>query len=439
MKNYILGLFVILTASIAVGQTSVGFSENENIQPLIEYRLPDWGYTNIFLDFDFFGTSMTTGPKQTSMNVDFRPHFVRDLESEQRIGRFSFRPDVSYDYEKNPEFSNPTRETTRLRYSLELSWYQYISGDIFFAFDGRSYGNSYYYNYTEDHNTWSVQSSPIFGVGWGRIRNVTPMLRALRFEERYNIVNSGANFSSANRQTMARMFARERGYNAIHDRSRKYFWDDFYQEMPSLQSGLSPYDYFYLNEVFQENLGNRYEGWDIRFLLEYTNRQRKSSNSSVHTDPSGGISLRYRLFKNLNLANQIEVRAMLHYQSWLKRNSLIKDLFKTNDFDFHAVFGHLWVFSDRFLLNTTLAGMFPLVDSEIGYYQPDFQLSNIGPADWWLTQEGFRVGTVLSYFIEDQIIVNTNLAYNSAKVSNATNAYWSFSLTISYYIFRNRY
>lgn len=439
MKNYVLGLLIVLAASVAIGQTSVGYSNTQNIQPLIQYRLPDWGYTNIFLDFDFWGTSMTTGPKETSMNVNFRPHFTRYVESEQRIGKFSFRPDVSYDYQKYPELSNPTRETTRLRYTLDISWYQYISGDIFLAFDGSSFGNSYHYNYSEDIKSWSIQSSPVFGVGWGRIRNVSPMLRALRFEERYSSVNSGPDFSTADRQTIARILAQERGYNAIHDRSRKYFWDDFYQEMPSLQSGLTPYDYFYLNEVFQENLGDRYEGWDIRLLFEYTNRQRKSDHSSVSIDPSGGISLRYRLFKNLNLANQIEVRGMLHYQSWLKQNSLIKDLFKTNDFDFHAILGHLWVISDRFLLNTTLAGMFPLVESEINYYQPEYQLLNIGPADWWLTQEGFRVQTVLSYFIEDQISVNTNLAYNSAKVNDATNEFWSCSLTISYYIFRNRY
>ena len=45
-SGFALILLVLLSAGTpATGQTSVGFRDPDNIQPILDYRLPSWGYT----------------------------------------------------------------------------------------------------------------------------------------------------------------------------------------------------------------------------------------------------------------------------------------------------------------------------------------------------------------------------------------------------------
>lgn len=49
MKKLLLLLGIsFLYSSFTFAQESVGFSDPDDISPLLEYRLPDWGYSNFF-------------------------------------------------------------------------------------------------------------------------------------------------------------------------------------------------------------------------------------------------------------------------------------------------------------------------------------------------------------------------------------------------------
>lgn len=78
MKISILLFVLICSLSGSVySQNSVGFSDPDNIQPLLDYRLPEWGYNELFLDLNIDGVFTTDyGDDNTSSDNDFSSQFA---------------------------------------------------------------------------------------------------------------------------------------------------------------------------------------------------------------------------------------------------------------------------------------------------------------------------------------------------------------------------
>jgi hypothetical protein len=84
-------------------QETVGFSDPDNIQPLLDYRLPHWGYTNFYLDFSLDGNlrnrnsdaeQNSAGDHQYSSQVI--GNYTRYRESEERISEYSLSPFIDF-------------------------------------------------------------------------------------------------------------------------------------------------------------------------------------------------------------------------------------------------------------------------------------------------------------------------------------------------------
>ena len=48
-----LGFLLCVSIFSASAQESVGFSDPANLEPLLDYRLPEWGYSNFRVDLNF--------------------------------------------------------------------------------------------------------------------------------------------------------------------------------------------------------------------------------------------------------------------------------------------------------------------------------------------------------------------------------------------------
>jgi hypothetical protein len=104
MRKLLLGIIVYLCLPFhSLGQESVGFSDPDNIQPLLDYRLPEWGYTNFFLDFSLDGnlTNRASDAEQNSAgehqySSQVIGNYTRYRESETRISEYSLSPFIDY-------------------------------------------------------------------------------------------------------------------------------------------------------------------------------------------------------------------------------------------------------------------------------------------------------------------------------------------------------
>ena len=120
--RYLIALAALLfiTASPTVAQQSVGFSDPDNIDPLLEYRLPDWGYSNFYLDFDMQANgsdqkerAATSVEKQGDFYM--RPEYDLYRESESRIFRFNTSLALSFTNsasKSSSEFTSTNSEKT---------------------------------------------------------------------------------------------------------------------------------------------------------------------------------------------------------------------------------------------------------------------------------------------------------------------------------------
>ncbi|MDZ7680779.1 MAG: hypothetical protein U5J63_03460 [Fodinibius sp.] len=92
---------LFIASSSAFAQQSVGFSNPDNIDSILDYRLPAWGYSNFYLDFD----AQANGSDQKSTFSDnarrqgsfiVRPTYDLYRESEARIFRFNTGVDLTF-------------------------------------------------------------------------------------------------------------------------------------------------------------------------------------------------------------------------------------------------------------------------------------------------------------------------------------------------------
>jgi len=191
------------------------------------------------------------------------------------------------------------------------------------------------------------------GIGVGRVRVVTPVIRALRVRERLRTVGAGVSVSDDEVQAAARQLARRPGYQAIYDRPDKYFWRDFFEAAEL--SGRSPFEAFYVADVLREPVGVRREGAELVVGTlgsheggDDTRRGRVVGGDEVYGDALGAFA-RGVWYRNLSLRHQLGVDARSTYLNYVtepgSRNAQVQ---------FNVEGQWLWVFADRFQLNTRM-------------------------------------------------------------------------------------
>lgn len=394
-------------------QESIGHSEPDNIQPLLDYRLPAWGFSNFTWDLSLNGDLQNRITEDESWSQDritgnLRPNYTRYRESESRVSSYDLISYLNYSL-NDREFPSGTEEY-RKSWQTNMNW---NFSEILYFEDTDLFLNGVFLGGFNQNRTHFKEASPAgtdmdearlsrsinpsisIGVGYGRLRNVNPMIRSLRLNERLNALDTEQTMNQQDFFEAAEHFTKFGGYQQVYDRPQKHFWGDMDQTISTDLSALAPFDLLSLTETTFENIGSRMEGWRIsahaglRHQLSYT---RDEDNISGETD------------SNISRSTYFipEIRGI-----WSKNISLEHQLRLDGDLQYHRGLGNDNMFNIR-LLNTSASWLYTLTDriltNTFTRYsrnsREEFAVSRI------------TVGTEVNYFLENRLSLFSNLAYN---------------------------
>lgn len=431
----------------AVAQESIGFSNPENIQPLLDYRLPEWGYTNLFLDFSLDGAfqkSKSTMSNSSATDNLFTgrlaPQYIRYYESEPRVSTYRINPII--DYSVRNQTSRTGVEDERDDIELYLQWSLdeklFLDGsDYFFkgSFSGlfrqvnlwdKSVSESVA-EYDEKSLNRVFEPTLSIGIGYGRLRTVNPMIKSLRLNERMNSLDNSQNMTQQDMMQAAEQFTRLNGYQQTYDRPQKYFWGDMDERLATDLSTMDPFDLLYLTDVTSEALGTRREGWEVSATVDLQHNVNYSLDEHRHNgdtfkETSTQTSLTPTFggswFKNLSLKHQIGFSGSFQYHKVLGKDSPLN-----NNKIFNSSASWLYTITDRFLVNTTLnylrfgrnsapwSRLF-LVSSFDYFIEDSFSL--FASADYqyfWNSWQAFSNGSLIESEDERRFRFNVGLRY----------------------------
>jgi hypothetical protein len=362
----------------------VGFSEPATAQPIDAYRLPDWHFSTLTLRGDAFGSRSTFSFEETDQtNSNFQSQFAPDYralwESEERVLSLDISPSLDYassEIDRSSGTSSSNVEESRLRLSLDARsrYDRYVSDRTFLRVEEEfelSYDRT---SRDPEQNPPSIDpgppevgtdgartflaSSTRVGVGWGRVRDVTPVIRALRVDERLRSLGQEG-LSTDAVQAAARQFARVPGYEAVYDRPDKYFWGEFFDAAGGTE--LSSLETFYVADVLREPVGRRFEGAevvvgpDLRVLHLDTDFQRSSrfSEDFSGTDVLAGGFLSARWFENPSLRHQFGAEFSASYLFGLSEVEVVRDDLE-RQWNVRPAVSWNWLVADRLRLDTRL-------------------------------------------------------------------------------------
>lgn len=434
-----LPLFILLFffTTHAYSQTSVGFSDPDDIQPLLDYRLPEWGYDNFYLDFSINGLRTTQNDDVSSdFSGQLSPVYNRFRESEDRSSLL--RVVSAFEYTGENQEEDIYREfEARVNLNAMERFYQ-DNSDLFFS--GELSGNFYQNRIRDEVTIPPVDESSLFrnfsttfsvGVGYGRLRNVNPMIRSLRLNERLNALDENESMGLPDLLNASEQFTRENAYRQNYDRPLKYFWNDMNEVISPELAALNPFDLLYLTDTSSETIGERLEGWEIigsAGLQYYTTYMRgedditDQTSSSLSQTTNLVPSVSGAWFKNLSLEHQVGIRSYFNYQIPLNRS--IDERFSI----FNLAGTWLYTITDQILTNTSL--------SLFNFDRPD------QPSSTTITAHAD-----INYFLENSLALFSSLRFsrtsnssltisNGTVISDADRNQVQFNAGIRYYLKR---
>ncbi|MDP4176325.1 MAG: hypothetical protein Q8933_20255, partial [Bacteroidota bacterium] len=271
-----------------------------------------------------------------------------------------------------------------------------------------------------------------FGIGWGKYRNVTPVVTALRFQQRLKQLNLLNNdLSSKAVEDLAEQFSRQDYYSSVYNRPDKYFWRDIEKvlindNIVSLNS-LNQYANSYLREVPNEMRFIRNEGLASGIGLEVNYVNNYYSANYTYYNPK--ISEEFYTLANayiqyshqLNLNSQFGFLLSANGGPNLIKNSAIKQRYMLS-----AQLGYDYELTDRIVASAE-------ENFSLSFYNSDLQEKSLYNS----------VSLGLNYFIEDNVLLKAsyNWRYSDDKhISGINNFQWNsnnyVNLGITYYFDR---
>lgn len=351
------------------GPTPVGFAEPDSTQPVRAYRLPDWHWSRWTLNGGGDAGWMTSDRRSRfSTGLSVRPRYQGFWESEERNASLELVPDVAVDRSGSSTESDvaPDEERDHLDYKLSLdgsgALREYVGDQTFVLAEGRgelSYRRENWESQPGGDTKKQIRNwqnvDVRLGVGVGRVRVVTPVIRALRVRERLRAVDSGVRLSDDRVQAAARQLARRPGYEAVYDRPDKTFWRDFFEaaEVPT----QAPFETFYVADVLREPVGVRREGAELQVgplgsynrSLERQEENGRLQERNFQSNSRIGGFVRGRWYRNVTLNHQLGADLNASYATEDGVSTLLEGQW-------------LWVLADRVRLDTRLQNYFRYLD-----------------------------------------------------------------------------
>ena len=413
ITGFALALVALLClGSAAMAQMSVGFADPENIESVLDYRLPSWGYTETSLRFDLRGDGSDAWGRYERETVTGRimlsPTFRRYHESEENLTFLDLDLDADWSLLKTDE-NGAGREIERVDvgFGLAAKWDRYFRPERFLITGcdaDLSYMEEQDHRYSEKYDQKltgvikNYKASAGIGIGIGRVRDVTPLIRALRFNERFKVLGKAGGLCRDDIQSIAGVLATRAGYNAVHDRPGKYFWQDVLDRIADADS-LTPFEMYYLAEVLQEDVGTRLQGWDLSFGLTYA--EKGGTYYASETWLAGFVA--GRLYKNLTLDTQLGIAVYGHYGPEIGSHPE-----KDSEGEVQLTASYLWLIADRLSWE-------PGVTADVGFGKVKDESQQTGE---WISDQEYVISAPLKYFIEDRIVLSTGASYTIRRLDD---------------------
>ncbi|MDX2472594.1 MAG: hypothetical protein QNL91_02705 [Candidatus Krumholzibacteria bacterium] len=366
MRHFLCAALFVSIFSFALpvlvqAQTSIGYGNPTDIANLLEYRLPDWSYRVWDAEFSFGGRG---NDRRAGGDVNFGnstslllgSDYFQAWESEKR--HLSLRGDVGGKYRRNHD-GTPTREQQSRelsgQYGLDGRLQRYLAEGPFSVsvraesrrgYTERLRSQRIVDDWEDDDSYYrSNRHTAHAGLGWGRVRNVEPVLRAQRLSERL-VALGRAPLLAAQVQEIAAVWAQQSGYFSVYDRYERHFWDEVLTPMLDPANPLTAYEILYLMEVMREDLTGRRQGMELLAEVGYSESHSDGSlqeqNLRARTP-----RLAFSASRNLSLTQQIELLAAYVY-SWSNSND------NSRDYGYATLeVAHLWNLTDRYRLDTS--------------------------------------------------------------------------------------
>jgi len=448
VRDAALALAVLMMCVLpAFSQTSIGFEDPKNISNLLEYRLPDWGYRTWDLDFDLGGngTDYYRGDDnrqiQNSVYSQLSTVFLLFRESEARTWQVNGSADGSYRRDHRG-LADQEISSHNLRGGLGLGgyWWEYLGEGPFFLRANGAAGRSYDEYVEERRSGGETLESGRFaragylngglGAGVGRVRDVTPLIRAQRMSERLEALDR-APLSPDQVQQVAAVLATEQGYRTVFDRPDRSFWRDVLEPMLDEARPLSPYEIFYLRDALTEDIGTRSQGTRLSVIVSYNEfRDDVKDVEFLSVRRYGSISLGW--YRNLSLNHQVSAQGSLGLSRVSARDD--RDDFVDGD----VYLRYLWTIADRYRWDNTARFVTDYAERQ--------------DVDARLITREFRteLGSTFRIFVEDNMAVKASIRasnrqrYDIVQIDDELEIYgrgwtWSYGIGLEYYLDRFLY
>lgn len=322
--------------------------------------------------------------------------------------------------------------------NVDIDWTEYVVGDVFLQARTGNRARYERLSVEETENGASVQdqvdlevrynSGARLGIGFGRLRDVTPVIRALRVRERLNELGRDGVLSSENVQAAAQQFARRPGYAPVYDRGDKYFWNDFFSGIEAQSSELLAYESFYLAESLVEQVARRQEGYEVSAgvdldysnMLDKVDRDAGLNERSKSIRSSVGFFTEGRYATNLSLRQQVTIFGGAEYAIPTEGETSIDSALETR-----VGAQHLWEIADRYQLITSATTRYQRQKPETGDTTTGFDV--LASSDFAIfVENNVRLNAGLNYSLSTQNYGNAQVTRNNLR----------FSFGINYFLFR---
>jgi hypothetical protein len=443
------GAVIILTTLTPPmsAQTSIGFENPGDTSNILEYRLPDWGYRTWDLRFQLNG-----GGSEGYAGDDYRTarnNFLTGLgsrfnlyrESESRTYRVFADGDGNYrKYHDSAGDSERSGHDLNGRIQLGGNWKQFLGDGPFSLRAGGNTSQRYaetiednrFENITQEFREFSRQHAYALNLdaGLGRVRDVTPLIRAQRLSERLTGLGREPLAPDQVRE-IARVLATEQGYRIVFDRPDKSFWRNVLEPMLDPENPLATYEVFYLRDILEEDIGPRGEGMELRAGYFYGDTEVSSSSDERRTIYRGP-ELGFHWVKNLSFDHQLSLGARTDYLSTDRQVGSGDVASATFDL------AYLWTIADRYRWDTDLivhATYLDLSDESSSGISRDLET---------------RLHSEFTVFLENSL--SLNLSVNGTNIQAERNSslqdlgeryfrtwQWSYGIGLQYYLDRVLY
>ncbi len=432
MKHSILFTAAFICISILKLNAQNYGLDNTDPSVFTKYRIPDtdlrslWFGTSLYFNSnkqDYTNDPSADSYYHSNFGYSLHPYYYLLKESDNKYFNIDANIAGSYShsysenhYPTDPFFSSDKNNNFSTNITLSISNNNYLNrSNIFYSLcsdinvnmsDSKHEGNyrtiSHSYSGSKNQNyKFSL------GVGVGKIRNVTPVVTAIRFQERLKQINLlDKNLSNETIENLAQHFSRQNYFSMVHVRPDKYFWQSIDNSLTKdgvSLSGLNMYSSAYLMESLNEIRFLRQEGCMAGFNFQFNYQNTYQANGDNHQIDEefftlGNVYLKYS--HQLNLNSQVNFNLSLSAGPNVIAHPESKQFYSLD-----AGAGYNYEITDW------------LVASVSDQFGLEFQNKSLQQK---ILTNSFMIG--VNYFVEDNLSFNFN--YN-----------WGYSIYKNYYLY----